>query len=205
MTGLDALATRAAGLAPGGRAVLGICGGPGAGKSTLARSLVAELEARGTAAAYLPMDGFHLPAAMLEARGLAGRKGAPETFDVDAYVALLREVRDARDDVRAPDYDRALHDVVPDALVIGASARVVVTEGNYLGLAAGGWERVRPELDELWLIDVPWEVARERLGARRVATGRARDAAEAWVDTVDAVNARLVESARARADLVIPG
>ena len=184
------------------RVVIGIAGIPGAGKSTSGRALVTALTARGVPAAYLPMDGFHLPAAELARRGLASRKGAPETFDAAAYVGLLRSVRDARAagrDIHAPDYDRDLHDVVPGRLVIPSGARVVVTEGNYLGLSSGGWEGVRPLLDALWWLDVPWEVARTRLIERRVATGRSREDAVAWVDSVDEANARIVQAARASA------
>ncbi|WP_062517389.1 nucleoside/nucleotide kinase family protein [Demequina gelatinilytica] len=205
MTGLEALAARAAALAADGRAIIGIAGPPGAGKSTLARALVRALEAGGVPAAYLPMDGFHLPAAELDLRGLAARKGAPDTFDVVGYVAFLAQVREAREDVLAPDYDRAIHDVVPGALPIHESARIVVTEGNYLGLGTGGWDRVRPRLDELWFVDVPWEVTRARLVERRVATGREPEAAVAWVDSVDAANTRLVEGSRGSADLVLGG
>lgn len=184
------------------RVVIGIAGVPGAGKSTYARALAAAVIDRGVPAAYLPMDGFHLPAAELARRGLAGRKGAPETFDAAAYVGLLRSVRDVRAagrDILAPDYDRDLHDVVPGRLVIPAGTRVVVTEGNYLGLSSGGWEGVRPLLDALWWLDVPWEVARARLIERRVATGRSREDAVAWVDSVDEANARIVQAARASA------
>ncbi|WP_062303992.1 nucleoside/nucleotide kinase family protein [Demequina subtropica] len=197
------LVARAADLAAERRAILGIAGPPGAGKSTLARALVAALETGGLPAAYLPMDGFHLPASELDSRGLAARKGAPDTFDVEGYVALLTRVREAREDVLAPDYDRALHDVVAGELPIHASARLIVTEGNYLGLRTGGWERVGPALDELWFLGTPWEVARARLVDRRVATGRERGDAERWVDTVDAANARLVEGSRGSADVVI--
>ena len=184
------------------RVVIGIAGIPGAGKSTYARALVSAVIDRGVSAAYLPMDGFHLPASELARRGLAGRKGAPETFDAAAYVGLLRSVRDARAagrEILAPDYDRDLHDVVPDRLVIPAGTRVVVTEGNYLGWGAGGWEGVRPLLDALWWLDVPWEVARARLIERRVTTGRSRADAVAWVDSVDEANARIVQAARASA------
>ena len=55
MIDLDALVRRA--LARPGRALLGITGPPGAGKSTLAERLVAAV---GPAAAWVPMDGFHL-------------------------------------------------------------------------------------------------------------------------------------------------
>ncbi len=61
-----------------GRAILGITGPPAAGKSTLAERLRDEL---GAAAAYVPLDGFHLAHELLTERGLVDRKGAPDTFD----------------------------------------------------------------------------------------------------------------------------
>ncbi|MDQ3404315.1 MAG: nucleoside/nucleotide kinase family protein, partial [Actinomycetota bacterium] len=87
----DDLVTRAAALAvPGGRAILGVCGGPGAGKSTLAARLVTAL---GDRAALVGMDGFHLAHAELVRLGRAERKGAPDTFDADGFVDLLRRLR----------------------------------------------------------------------------------------------------------------
>lgn len=83
---------------PGRRALLGLAGAPAAGKSTLARRLVAGVNDRlgeGTAA-YVPMDGFHLSNAQLDRLRLRDHKGAPETFDVDGYVVLLRRLRTER-------------------------------------------------------------------------------------------------------------
>jgi pantothenate kinase len=40
-------------------------------------------------AAYFPMDGYHLSNAQLKRLGLLDRKGAPNTFDIDGYVAML--------------------------------------------------------------------------------------------------------------------
>ena len=52
---------------------LGIAGGPGVGKSTIATEVVAL--ARGTEAAYVPMDGFHMRHAKLEALGTVEGQG----------------------------------------------------------------------------------------------------------------------------------
>jgi pantothenate kinase len=171
------------------RVLIGISGGPGTGKSTFAARTVEELAAKGVTAAVVPMDGFHLPDAELASRGLLASKGAPATFDRAGLEALLERLREAAVPVLAPAYSRESHAVVPDAIEVGPDVRIVLVEGNYLGL----WPSTTALLDEIWKLDVPWEVARDRLIARRVSTGRdPREAAE-WVDRVDALNFMLVK------------
>ena len=170
------------------RLLLGISGGPGAGKSTFAARLAGELGAAGVATAVVPMDGFHLPDAVLADRGLADVKGSPETFDRAAFEDVLLRLRDTSRTVLAPAYSRERHAVVPDAIAVEPHVQIVLVEGNYLGL----WPGVREKLDEIWKLELPWETARERLISRRVATGREPAAAAAWVDRVDAANAMAV-------------
>jgi pantothenate kinase len=79
--------------ADGQRFIIALSGPPGAGKSTLSEMLVAEFSRRGQTAAIVPMDGFHLDNAVLEARGTLARKGAPFTFDADGYAELLERLR----------------------------------------------------------------------------------------------------------------
>ena len=89
------------------RFILALTGPPGVGKSTLSDALVQEFERRGQSAAIVPMDGFHLDNSVLQERGLMARKGAPFTFDADGYAALLRRLRDERDqDIAVPVFDR---------------------------------------------------------------------------------------------------
>ena len=170
------------------RLLLGITGSPGAGKTTFAARLVAELAEKGVVAVAVPMDGFHLPQAELVSRGLADIKGAPSTFDRAGLEALLVALRDRTSTVHAPAYSRELHAVVPGAITVTPDTQIVLVEGNYLGL----WPSVRDKFDEVWNLEVPWDIARERLIARRIATGRDRGEAVAWVDRVDAANALLV-------------
>jgi pantothenate kinase len=182
-------------LARGGR-VLGIAGPPGSGKSTLADRLLAHY---GSDAALMPMDGFHFANEELNRLGLAHRKGAPETFDVDGYIDALQRVRAREHDVLVPRFHRAIEEPVAGAIRIGTGTRLVITEGNYLLLPMGQWGDVAALLDDRWLLRPDDAVRRARLVARHEAHGRTTTEALSWVDDVDEPNAHLVLSRSIRA------
>ena len=71
-----------------------------------APQLQATLRRHGIAAEVVPMDGFHLDNALLDARGLRAKKGAPETFDVAGFIALIHRLK-TEADVVYPLFDRA--------------------------------------------------------------------------------------------------
>jgi pantothenate kinase len=201
------LVARAVALCADGRALLGLVGCPGAGKTTVAGQLV--VAARATlgddAVAHVPMDGFHLADRQLDRLGLRDRKGAPETFDVDGYVALLRRLLDPaeRRTVYAPVFERELEQALAGAVAVGPDVRLVVTEGNYLLLDRPGWCDLRSVLAETWFVEVDDQERVRRLVARHELFGKSHDAAVAWVAGVDEPNAALVRSTRDRADLVV--
>lgn len=191
----------------GRRAILGVAGSPGAGKSTLAACLVRELNGSGEPwVAHVPMDGFHLADAELERLGLRDRKGAPETFDAAGYAALLRRLRDddPADTVYAPGFARDLEQPLAGAVPVPPSARLIVTEGNYLLLESGAWARVRLLLDEVWFCDLPERERVRRLIARHEEFGKSHQEAVSWVHRSDQRNAELVAGIRDRADLLVP-
>lgn len=197
----DALVERARTLISPGRAVLGICGAPGAGKSTLAAELVSRI---GDDAVVVPMDGFHLHDDELARLGLADRKGAPETFDVAGYASLLRRLRtETAHTVYAPAFDRDRELSVAGAIAVRPEHRLVVTEGNYLLCDGPGWSEVRPLLDEVWFVEQEESTRVERLVERHVAHGKPPELARRWTLSSDQANADLVARTRAAADVVV--
>ncbi|BDZ41157.1 nucleoside/nucleotide kinase family protein [Paraoerskovia sediminicola] len=240
-----ALAARVARLvdvAAGRRVVVGLAGAPGAGKSTLATAVAKAIEAirpiEATEAGpdgpaprvvVLPMDGFHLADEELARLGRGDRKGAPDTFDAEGYVALLRRVRDGRGPVYAPEFRREIEAAVAGAIRVDPDVQVVLTEGNYLladsddltddltddlpddvaddgpepGAVPGRWTPVRSLLDETWFVEPPEDLRVRRLVARHVAHGRRESEARAWALGPDERNARLVAATRDRADVVL--
>jgi pantothenate kinase len=187
-------------MVPGERRILGITGTPGAGKSTLSAALIGAIPE----AALVPMDGFHLANAELLRLGRQGRKGAPDTFDADGYAALLGRLRHPEGQtIYAPLFDRGLEESIGSALPVSPDAPLIITEGNYLLLEEGGWERALAAIDQVWFLEVPDDLRLPRLIRRHQQFGKSAEGAEAWVQQVDEGNARLTQATRSRADLVV--
>jgi pantothenate kinase len=200
---LDDLAARVRALRRSGdrRVLIGIAGAPGAGKTTLAEALVARLGGF-PAVAHVPMDGFHLADRELVRLRRADRKGAPDTFDVDGYAALLQRIR-AGEAVWAPGFDRTLEQPLAQAVPVAAETGIVVSEGNYLLLPDPGWRAVRSRFDEVWFCVADEADRVRRLVARHVEFGKSPAAARDWVRRSDERNAALVAATAPRADLTV--
>ncbi len=192
--------------APNARRFLGITGNPASGKSTLAQELAATVNRRvdGDVAVVVPMDGFHLPNAVLHERGLYPLKGIPATFDARGFILLLQRLHERPyRRVGAPSFDHEQHDPVHDGISIQPSHRLIVIEGNYLLHDEPPWDRVRPLLDEVWYVDAPRGVVAQRLLERHMRAGRSQEDAEQKIASTDIPNVEIIERTRPRADRII--
>ena len=111
--------------------VIAVAGSVAVGKSTTSRLLQTLLTAGPDSPRVdlVTTDGFLLPNAELEARGLLGRKGFPESYDRRALLRFLAEVKSGRGEVSAPLYDHQSYDVVPGARQVVDRPDILVLEG----------------------------------------------------------------------------
>lgn len=188
-----------------GRSILGIIGPPGAGKSTIADWLLGHLLVDyPRQVAIVPMDGFHLAQSILEQRGLEHRKGAPDTFDSEGFVAMLRRLRvDTTHELFAPAYRRDVGDAIAGAISVLPETRLVIAEGNYLLLEKAPWTEVPGLLDDTWFVELEESERQRRLAARHLRYDGDLAVAQWRARGNDQENAGLVASGIDRSRIVI--
>jgi len=180
------------------RHLIAVSGIPGSGKTTLAALVTKKLNERyhqsspGTScgndiAAFIPMDGYHLSRAQLDAMPdpvtAHKRRGAVFTFDGDSFLELVRKLKEPlapeTSTIFAPSFDHAVKDPVKDDIPIAPGIRICIFEGNYCSLNKGPWKEAAGLMNELWFVEVDFETARRRLVDRHVKAGIAGDEEEA--------------------------
>ena len=173
------------------RQLIALAGPPAAGKSTIAEAVLHAVQGRGVAAGLLAMDGFHLDNTVLSDRGLLAQKGAPETFDLAGFRAMVERLQGG-EEVIAPTFDRALDKSVAGSVVIPTAAQVIVVEGNYLLLDEPGWRDLAGFWDQAVFLDVPIDELERRLIERWLSYGLTQEEARARAMSNDIPNARRV-------------
>ncbi|OAA66920.1 phosphoribulokinase/uridine kinase family protein [Niveomyces insectorum RCEF 264] len=198
---------------PDKRVLVALAGVPGSGKTTVATAVLAALvtEYGIKQVQVVPMDGFHYSNAVLatfaDPAWAVHRRGAPFTFDADAFVKLIARLQSmpvtAADEpeiiIRAPSFDHARKDPVPNDIAISSRTELVIIEGNYTLLDQPPWNKIAQLVDDKynplshpatasvfspppplippanvfrrWFVDSPAKVVRQRLIDRHLRAG----------------------------------
>ncbi|WP_328915552.1 MULTISPECIES: type I pantothenate kinase [unclassified Streptomyces] len=116
---------------PGTPFVIGVAGSVAVGKSTTARLLKALLARwpEHPRVELVTTDGFLLPNAELQRRGLMSRKGFPESYDRRALTRFVADVKSGKPEVTAPVYSHLIYDIVPGERLTVARPDILIVEG----------------------------------------------------------------------------
>jgi type I pantothenate kinase len=189
--------------------VIAVAGSVAVGKSTTARLLQTLLSAApgSPRVDLVTTDGFLLPNAVLEARGLVGRKGFPESYDRRALIRFLADVKSGRAEVFAPVYDHQSYDIVPGARQAVDRPDILVLEGLNVLQAGRRTDGTAPEvfLSDFFDFSVYVDAAESDIQRWYVETDeQARDTALDIWSAVNGPNLRSnIAPTRSRARLVL--
>ena len=181
---------------------------PGVGKSTLSSFLeflsktkddVGEIQAIG-------LDGFHYPQEYIRSHTaiidgvevpMADVKGCPETFDLDKLKLKIEKLNN--ENIQWPIYDRTLHDVVEDQILV--TGEIVLIEGNWLLLDEGGWEDLEVYCDYSIFIKADESMLKNRLIQRKIKGGLSEEKSVEFYERSDRKNIKRVLEHSRKADL----
>jgi pantothenate kinase len=198
------------------RVVVVLAGPPGSGKTTIAGKVVSRLNASSTTpfATVLPMDGFHLSRATLDAMPNSteayARRGASWTFDESGVLHLVEKLSQSRfessgETLLAPSFDHAAKDPVEGGVILSPEVKFVLLEGNYLLLNEEPWNRIKTLVDEAWFVDVDPVLAKMRIAKRHIKSGIEFN----WEDAVrraegnDLLNGIVIREKLVRPDVLV--
>lgn len=191
-----------------GRILVYLAASPGVGKSTLASFLeflsknnegIQEIQAIG-------LDGFHYHQQYIKNNQVIidGKKvpmtevkGCPETFNLSKLKSKIKALRN--ENVTWPIYDRNLHDVIEDQILV--TKDIVLIEGNWLLLDEDGWRDLMEYCDYSIFIKADEEMLRERLIDRKIRGGFSKEAAIKFYEKSDSRNVKRAQNNSLKADL----
>lgn len=179
--------------------IIGIAGGSGSGKSTVARNVAQALHTESVA--FIDMDAYyrnyaHLPIA--ERRKI--NWDHPDAFDWELLLDQVRRLA-AGEAIEKPVYDFVTHTRSDQAVAV-PPARVVVIDGILLFSDS----RVRDLCDVKVFVDADADIRLIRR-IRRDTTKRGRpleEVLEQYVTTVQPMHLQFVEPSKRYADVIVP-
>lgn len=180
--------------------IIGIAGGTGSGKSTVARNVAQALST--SSVAFIDMDGYYLNFAHLpidERRKI--NWDHPNAFDWDLLIAHLRELSAGRP-IEKPVYDFVTH-TRSERTVHVPPAEVIVIDGILLFVDP----RVRQLCDVKIFVDADADIRLIRRIQRDMARrGRPlKEILDQYLSTVQPMHLEFVEPSKRYADVIVPG
>jgi type I pantothenate kinase len=111
--------------------IIGVAGSVASGKSTTSRILRALLQRwrNSPKVDLVTTDGFLLPNAVLEERGLANQKGFPQSYDRAALIGFLSDLKSGKPEVRVPLYSHLIYDLLPGKFQTIDRPDILIVEG----------------------------------------------------------------------------
>jgi uridine kinase len=179
--------------------IIGIAGGSGSGKSTVARNVAQALHAESVA--FIDMDAYYRNHAHLS---LAERRAVnwdhPDAFDWELLVGQLTQLA-AGESIEKPIYDFVSHTRSDQTLVM-LTADVVVIDGILLFTE----QRVREMCDVKVFVDADADIRLIRRIKRDIAKrGRPLDEIiDQYLTTVQPMHLQFVEPSKRYADVIVP-
>lgn len=178
------------------RLIVYLAAPPGSGKTTLSQFLEILYQKQDLPHTFkaISMDGFHYNQEYLmnywtevdgEKMQLNSVKGSPESFDLNALKKKIEALTN-KDTVQWPVYDRNLHDVSKENVLVDAD--IVLIEGNYLLLDEPCWNELQDLADLTVFIDANEERLKPRLIERKMMGGLSLDQATAFYEQSDRRN-----------------
>ncbi|OXX66843.1 type I pantothenate kinase [Vibrio sp. V03_P4A6T147] len=114
--------------------IIGIAGSVAVGKSTTARLLKALLSRweNHPKVELITTDGFLFPNKILNERGIMGKKGFPESYDMKRLVQFVSDVKAGKRNVSAPIYSHLTYDITTEEKVVDRPDVLIIEGLNVL-------------------------------------------------------------------------
>ncbi len=179
--------------------IIGICGGTGSGKTTIANRILQSVSA--DEVVFIQQDLYYrnLKDMPLDYRN-AANFDHPDAIDNDLLANHLKKLN-AGEPVELPIYDFRTHTRLPDTTPIEAQ-RIVIVEGILIFAEP----RLLEQMDIKVFVDTPDDIRFIRRLKRDIAErGRTLDSViEQYINTVRPMHNQFVEPSKRYADVIIP-